>query len=105
MGIVEGSCGYPGPRSQYSGKICFIVKYVVQDEGVAKLLNIVLTIGKHSSDPPGRVLLVQGPRGQYSGKIRFIDKRWIQEEGFAMLLNIVLIPGKPSPKSNFRGEA
>ena len=47
MGIVEGSCGYPGPRGQYSGKCVQFVQFV-QDEGVAKLLNIVLTPGKPS---------------------------------------------------------
>ena len=45
-----GPCGYcrkilwaPGPRGQYSGKIRFIEKSGVQDEGVAMWLNVVLT--------------------------------------------------------------
>ena len=49
----SGPCGdcrrgllVPGPRGQYSGKIRFIEKRGVQVEGVAKLLNIVLTPGK-----------------------------------------------------------
>ena len=46
MGIVEGSCGYAGPRGQYSGKIRFIEKRGVQDAGVAMLLNIVLIPSK-----------------------------------------------------------
>ena len=41
VGIVEGSCGY-----WYSGKIRFIEKSWVQYEGVAMLLNVVLTPGK-----------------------------------------------------------
>ena len=50
---TSGPCGdyrrflwVPGPWSQYSGKIRFIEKLEVQDEGVAMLLNIVLTPGK-----------------------------------------------------------
>ena len=35
----------PGPRGQYSGKIRFIEKSGVQDEGVAVCLNVVLTPG------------------------------------------------------------
>ena len=35
----------PGPRGQYSGKIRFIEKSWVQDEGVATWLNVVLTRG------------------------------------------------------------
>ena len=35
----------PGQRGQYSGKICFIEKPRVQDEGVAMWLNVVLTPG------------------------------------------------------------
>ena len=49
----SGPCGdcrrvlwVPGRRGQYSGKIRFIEKRWVQNEGVAKLLNIVLTPGK-----------------------------------------------------------
>ena len=49
----SGPCGdcrrglwVPGPRGQYSGKIRFNEKRGVQVEGVAKLLNIVLTPGK-----------------------------------------------------------
>ena len=44
------TCGYcrraqcvPGPRGQYSVKICFIEKPRVQDEGVAMWLNVVMT--------------------------------------------------------------
>ena len=50
-----GPCGdcrrvlwVPGPRGQYSGKICFIDKAVVQVRGrggVAMWLNVVLTYG------------------------------------------------------------
>ena len=36
----------PAPRGQYSGKIRFIDKSWVQDEGFAMLLNIVLTPNK-----------------------------------------------------------
>ena len=46
----EGPCGdcrrvlwVPGPRDQYSGKIRFIEKSGVQDEGVAMYLNVVRT--------------------------------------------------------------
>ena len=42
MGIVEGSCG--NPRGQYSGKIRFVEKYGVQDEGGRH-------VAKYSSDP------------------------------------------------------
>ena len=42
MGIVEGSCGY---RGQYSGKIRFIEKPGVQDEGGGR------HVAKHSSNP------------------------------------------------------
>ena len=46
-----GPCGYcrrvlwkPGPRGQYSGKMRFIEKPGVQEEGVAMWLNVVLTL-------------------------------------------------------------
>ena len=57
-----GPCGYcrrvlwvPGPRSLYSGKIRFIEKPGVQDEGGRH-------VAKRSSDPPGSL-----PRSQFSG--------------------------------------
>ena len=43
MGIVEGSCGYPGPRGQYSGKICSIRSIRTRRGG--------RQVAKHSSDP------------------------------------------------------
>ena len=36
----------PCKRSQYSGKISFIEKPAVKDDGVAMCLNVVLTYGK-----------------------------------------------------------
>ena len=43
-GDCRGVLGVPGPRCQYSGKIRFIEKRGVQDEGVRQ-------VAKHSSDP------------------------------------------------------
>ena len=72
----------PGTRGQYSGKISFIEKHGIQDEGVRH-------VAKRSSDPPGSLPRSQcsGPSTscgyccplcpagvQYSGKIRFIDR-------------------------------
>ena len=68
----------PGPRGQYLGKIHFIEKSGVQDEGVAMWLNKVLTPGKSTSKSNFRT----GPStscgplcptgGRYPWKIRFI---------------------------------
>ena len=84
MGIVEGSCGYAGPRGQHSGKIRFIEKRGVQDEGVAMLLNIVLIPSK----PPRSQTSVTGPSAscvyccplcptgsRYSGKVHCIEPK------------------------------
>ena len=38
----------PDPWFHYSGKLCFIEKRGVQDEGYAMLLNMILTPGKSS---------------------------------------------------------
>ena len=50
--LAMGPCGHcrrvlrvPGPVCQYSGKIRFIEKPGVQDEGVAMWLNVVLIPG------------------------------------------------------------
>ena len=43
-GDCRGVLGVPGPRGQYSGKIRFIEKRGVQDEGGRQ-------VAKHSSDP------------------------------------------------------
>ena len=40
----------PGPRGQYSGKIRFIKKLSVQDEGVATCLNVVLTQQRYARE-------------------------------------------------------
>ena len=86
----SGPCGdcrrvlwEPGPWGQYSGKIRFIEKYGVQDEGGRH-------VAKYSSDPPASLPRSQtsgtGPSascgyccplrpdgGRYPGKIRFIE--------------------------------
>ena len=67
----------PGPRGQYSGKIHFVEKRGVQEEGVAMLLNVVPTPGKTSPNSNFRVLLVLLPPlphwGTVPGKIRFTE--------------------------------
>ena len=81
-GDCRGVLGVPGPRGQYSGKIRFIEKRGVQDEGGRQ-------VAKHSSDPRQaypdvklqrrdlvRVVGIVAPfcpaSGRYPGKIRFI---------------------------------
>ena len=85
----SGPCGdcrrvlwVPGPWGQYSGKIRFIEKRGVQDEGFAMLLNVVLT----PASLPQSQTSVTGPSascgyccplcptgGRYRRKIRFIE--------------------------------
>ena len=74
----------PGPRGQYSGKIRFVEKSGLQDEGLAMWLNVILTppprslprsqtSGTGPSANCGHCCPLLPTWGRYPGKIRFIE--------------------------------
>ena len=107
-----------GPGGQYLGKIHFIEKPGVQDEGVVMWLNVVLTPGKptlksnlrtgpsaiHRENSFYRAQKGEMGTGDLSvfGENSFYRETWGTRRGVVMWLNVVLTPGKPTPKSNLR---
>ena len=109
--LGTGPCGdcrrvlwVPGPRGQYSGKIRFIKKPGVQDQGVASCLNVVLPAPSSGTPLESRAKFLDGtvwvfgkgtvgtgPAGSVFGVNSFYRETWGTRR-IATCLNVVLTP-------------